>query len=263
MISDGDGLLRALRRLPPAPARVHRARRRDPPLRRATARARRRRSTRCCRARSARSSCPSDAHRLRPRLGIVLGSGLGGLADALTDADPLPVRRARGLPAAERRRPRRHARPSARSTACRSRSSRAASTSTRAATRARCGSRSARSSSSAPRRCCSPTRRARCSAEVGPGPADGDHRPHQPARRQPAHRAQRRRDRPALPEPARRLRPGAARRSCSAAATALDIDARRGRLPRHRRARPSRRRPRSACSAPSARTRSGCLRCPR
>ena len=44
-----------------------------------------------------------------------------------------------------------------------------------------------------------------------PGQPRRHHRPHQPAGLQPAHRPERRRDRPALPEPARRLRPGAAR----------------------------------------------------
>ena len=51
-------LLRAVRRLPPAAARVHRARARRSTCARATARARPRRSRRCCRAPSARSSCP-------------------------------------------------------------------------------------------------------------------------------------------------------------------------------------------------------------
>ena len=48
-------------------------------------------------------------------------------------------------------------------------------------------------------------------AEVGPGRAHGDHRSHQPEQHERAHRPERRRDRPALPEPARRVRPRAAR----------------------------------------------------
>ncbi len=66
---------------------------------------------------------------------------------------------------------------------------------------------------------------------VGPGIADGDQRPHQPARRQPAHRPERRRARPALPEPARRLRPGAARRQGAAAERRWASALGRGRLP--------------------------------
>ena len=99
-------------------------------------------------------------------------------------------------------------------------------------------------------------------AERRPGLADGDRRPHQHARRQPAHRGQRRRRRPALPEPARRLRPGAARLAARGRRGARH-HARRGRLPRHRRARASRPRPRSARSARSAPTPSACRPCPR
>ena len=96
-----------------------------------------------------------------PRLGIVLGSGLGGIADALDRRHRDPVQRSsrasrsRASPATAGRC------SSATSAGCRSRSSRAASTSTRPATRPACASRSARSSSSAPRRCSSPTPPAR------------------------------------------------------------------------------------------------------
>ena len=138
------GLPASLRRLPPAAARVHRARRGDPHLRHNGAR-----QTTTLEALLPRSfgpgSCRGDGG-FPPRLGIILGSGLGGIADALTDAraSPTPSSRAsrsRPSPATAGRC------TSASSTACRWRSSPGASTSTRAATRARCASRSARSSS--------------------------------------------------------------------------------------------------------------------
>ena len=71
--------------------------------------------------------------------------------------------------------------------------------------------------------------------EVGPGPPHGDLRPHQPHRAQPADRPQRRGHRPALPEPGRRLRPGAARRAARQRRRARRRP-RRGRLPRGQRA---------------------------
>ncbi len=67
-------------------------------------------------------------------------------------------------------------------------------------------------------------------AEVGPGPADAHHGPHQPERRERPRGAERRRDRPALPEPARRVRPGAARAPPRGGRGARHR-ARRGRLP--------------------------------
>ena len=256
--------LRAVRRLPPAAARVHRARRRDPPVRRQRRAPDARRSRRCCRAPSARSSCPGERSRASPRAWASSSApASAAIADALTDATAHPVRRARGLPAAERRRPRRDAALRRPRRAARSRSSRAASTSTRAATRAamrvpirtlkQLGAEALLVTNAAG----SLQRRGR------PGPADGDRRPHQPARRQPAHRPQRRRGRPALPEPARRLRPGAARAAAAPPRGAL----RDRRSPRASTspppARPSRPPPRSARSARSARTRSGCLPFPR
>ena len=195
------------------------ARRGDPPLREHAARARRRRSRRCCRAPSARSSCRGEARCRRgfaPRLGIVLGSGLGGLADALDRPDAVPVRASStGFPQPSVAGHGGHARASASSTACRSRSSRAASTSTRAAIPARCAVPVRTLQALGAEALLLTNAAGSLRAEVGPGPPDGDHRPHQPARRQPAHRAQRRRGRPALPEPARRLRPGAARSGCA------------------------------------------------
>ena len=44
---------------------------------------------------------------LRPRIGLVLGSGLGAFADSLTDAAAHPLRRHSRLPAIHRHRPRR------------------------------------------------------------------------------------------------------------------------------------------------------------
>ena len=60
--------------------------------------------------------------------------------------------------------------------------------------------------------------------EVGPGTPDGDLRPHQPHRPQPADRPQRRGDRAALPEPGRRLRPRRCSPSCARAPASSDID---------------------------------------
>ena len=105
--------LRALRRLPPAAARVHAARRRRPPVLGGRRAARRRRSRRCCRCPSDRSSCrhESTASPPAPR-GWASSSapGLGAVADALEDAEVDPLHRAARLPGAERARPRRHAR---------------------------------------------------------------------------------------------------------------------------------------------------------
>ena len=245
------GLLRALRRLPPAAARVHRARRRDPRLRQQ----RRAPDDDARRAAAAllRPGVPARGERstdFAPRLGIVLGSGLGGIADALTDADRAsrtPSSRAsrsrrvaghggtlhlgelNGLPVAvfagpqahlRGRRPGRDAGPDP-----------------------RC------SSSSAPTRCWSPTRRAACGAEVGPGrlmaitdhinllgvnpltgPNDDAVGPRFPSLRDAYD--------PALLRAAARGRGGARDRP------------RRGRLPRHRRPDVRDARRRSGCSAP-------------
>ena len=60
VISDGDDILRAVRRLPPAAARVHRARRGDPPVRPQRRAPDRDPGGAAARARSARSSCPSE-----------------------------------------------------------------------------------------------------------------------------------------------------------------------------------------------------------
>ena len=262
--------LRAVRRLPPAPARVHGAGRGDPPVR-APARARPRPWRRCCPARSARrfrcdgSTARGARPRARgaagtPRLGIVLGSGLGAIADALDGRHPHALRRARGLPGAERRRPRRDA--------LHRHAQRAARRDPRPQARLR-DRRRVRDDRPGPLaqgsgRGGDPAhQRGRFAARgCRPGPADGDQRSHQPAGRQPAHRAQRRGDRPALPEPARRVRPRAARASCRPRPGARR-PARRRRLPRHRRPDVRDARPRSARSAPSARMRSGCLRFPR
>ena len=73
---------------------------------------------------------------LVPELGIVLGSGLGGLADELEDAVADPVRRAAGLAGGHRAGPCRPAAAGQPRRAGRSSCSRAASTCTRATTRA-------------------------------------------------------------------------------------------------------------------------------
>ena len=259
------GLLRALRRLPPAAARVHRARRRDPRLRAAAARARRRRWTRCCRAPSARSSCPSEASTgLQPRAsGSCWARASAGSPTRSRDPTTLPVRRARGLPAPSVAGHGGHAahgraqRPAGRGLRRPQAHLRGRRPGRDAGADPRC------SSSSAPTRCWSPTRRAALSPEVGPGRlmAITDHinllgvnpltGPNDDARR------------PALPEPARRLRPGAAASSCAPRRRALGHRPRRGRLSGHRRPDASRPRRRSGCSGPSAPTRSGCLPCPR
>ncbi len=95
-------LLRALRRLPSAAARVHRPRSRDPRLhvqRRAPDD-----DARGAAAALLRPGVPAAVTALdalagfAPRLGIVLGSGLGGLADALEDATHFPYAELEGFP---------------------------------------------------------------------------------------------------------------------------------------------------------------------
>ena len=144
VISDGEDFCVPVRRLPPAAAGVHRPRRGDPRLheqRHAPDDDARRAA-----AALLRPGVPARVRRLEdfaPRLGIILGSGLGGARGRAHRPRAVPLRRPRRLPAADRRRPRRHRCTWATSAACPSRSSTAASTSTRAAIPARCGSRSA------------------------------------------------------------------------------------------------------------------------
>ena len=211
-----------------------------------------------------RPGVPAHVRRLEdfaPRLGIVLGSGLGGIADALTDAAQFPYAELDGFPQPTRRRPRRDA--------AHGRAQRPAGRDLPGPQAHLRGRRSRRDARPDPRPQAARRRRAAGHQRGGlaarrrrPRPPDGDQRPHQPARRQPAHRAQRRRGRPALPEPARRLRPGAA-----ATAPARRRASSRSTSPRASTspppARPSRPRPRSACSGRSGRMRSGCLPCPR
>ena len=107
-----------------------------------------------------------------PRLGLILGSGLGGLADAAEDA----VRSSTATCPASRS----PASPAtaagwcwAGSAGCRSRSCRAASTSTRAATPARCARRCGRSARRR-RRAAGHQRRRLAARRVAAGLADGD-----------------------------------------------------------------------------------------
>ena len=245
-----------MRRLPPAPARVHRARRGDPPVR-----AQRRASDSTLEALLPRSFGPEFLPERLPRLGIILGSGLGAIADALTDATHTPYAELEGFP-----------QPSVAGhggTLHRARSAGSpvaifqgrkhvyetgdAYGMTRPDPLAQ---GSGRGGDPAHQRRRLAQRRRR------PRPPDGDRRPHQPARRQPAHGPQRRRDRPALPEPAGRLRPRAAREAAEpprAPWTSSSPKASTSPPPAPR----SRPRPRSARSARSAPMRSGCLRFPR
>ena len=103
-----------------------------------------------------------------PPLGLVLGSGLGGLADEAEDALVIPYAEIPGFPVpgvaghsrpAGHRRDRRHG-----ASLC----SRAAAIITSAATRARCSSPSRRSSGSAGARCSSPTPPAACTRDWRP-----------------------------------------------------------------------------------------------
>ena len=50
---------------------------------------------------------PRNCHALRPRIGLVLGSGLGAFADSLTDATRIPYAEIPVVPAIHRHRPRR------------------------------------------------------------------------------------------------------------------------------------------------------------
>ena len=112
---------------------------------RAPARARRRRSRRCCRAPSARSSCRGDARPASPRgWGSCSAPASAGSPTRSTDPTHFPYADLDGFPQPSVAGHGGHAvlrraqRPAGRVLR------RAASTSTRAATRARCGSRSAR-----------------------------------------------------------------------------------------------------------------------
>ena len=149
---------------------------------------------------------------LRPRVGVVLGSGLGAVAEAVSDPTSDRLRRPARLPGAERGGPRRARRCWAASATCRWRCSRAARTCTRAATSSeiRVPVRALRAAGA---EILVLTNAAGSLRRGGrPRRPDADLRPHQPERRERARRAERRRDRPALPEHARRLRPEAARR---------------------------------------------------
>ena len=161
-----------------------------------------------------RRSLTDRAPACAPRVGIVLGSGLGAVADAVAGRHRDRLRRAARLPGARASTGhggQRGARPARRRAGARAAGPRAPLRGRRPRTRS--APRCARCAPPAPRSSCSPTPPARCAPEVGPGslmaisdhinligvnpltgPNDDD-------------------DRPALPEPARRLRPGAARRA--------------------------------------------------
>ena len=261
--------VRAVRRLPPAAARVHAARRAPSTCASAT------RSARTVDPRELlpMSFGPEFLPRMTARrspsgpasaaLGIILGSGLGGLADALEDASRSPTASCPdfpepgvaghggrlvlgtlgGLPVACLQ-GRRHVYEGGDPGAMRAPGARA-------------------QGAPAPRRCSSPTPPARCDADVAARLADGD----QPTTSTCS--ASTRSPGPTTTTSAR------ASRACATPTTrrcaALLRDARRprsgsrcrGRLPRHRTARASRPRPRSARSARSAPTPSACRPCPR
>ena len=116
-----------------------------------------------------------------PRVGVVLGSGLGAVADAVEDPVVVGYEELPGFP-----RPTSRATPGgpcwARSAASRWRSSRAARTCTRAgpSTRSRVPVRALRAAGAEILR--AHQRRRVAAARGRPGAADGDHRPHQPDR---------------------------------------------------------------------------------
>ena len=148
---------------------------------------------------------------LGPRVGVVLGSGLGAFADAVEDAVEIPYGEIPGWPVLHGRRSRRHAGASGRSPACRwlSMSGRAHLYEGHPPAEVVFGVRVLGGWASG--RSCSPTPAARVNAALGRGRSSRS-RPPQPPRRLAARRAERRRARAALPRPDRRLRPGAARR---------------------------------------------------
>ncbi len=255
--------VRAVRRLPPAAARVRRRRRADPPRRhgaRAPHHVARRAAAAVLRPGEPRMSDTARAIQERapgftPRVGLVLGSGLGALVDELADAVDDPLRRHPRLPRRHGRGPRRralarHAR----------RRPRRLLPGPLARLRGDRGERGHHPDPhAAPARRGDPRahqRRRLAAPRGGPRQPRRAHRPHQHAGLQPAHGAQRRRGRPALPEPLRRLRPRAARRPARRRRRARH-DAARRRLPRGHAARASRRPPRSGRSARSAPTSSG------
>ena len=179
----------------------------------------------CCRCRS--TSRPRELARggrgagasargCAPRVGVVLGLGPGRRGRVRGGAGRGRLRGAAGLPAAARGGTRRDGPCSAGSAACRWRCCRAGPTSTRAGTPSRCARRCARCGPPGAEILVLTNAAGSLRPEVGPGPADADHRPHQHERHERAHRPERRRARPALPEPARRLRPGAAERARAA-----------------------------------------------
>ena len=198
----------------------------------------------------------------RPRLGIILGSGLGAVAEALEDAVSIPYTELPGLPGAERRRPRRDAR--ARHAVGRAGRGPAGprGTSTRAATRARCAGRCGRSRRAGAEALFVTNAAGSLRRRGRPGLADGDLRPHQHARRQPADRARTTtRVGPRFPSLRDAYDPELRALLHAPPARSASRSPRASTSPPPARA--SRRPPRSARSARSAPTRSACRRCRR
>ena len=191
--------------------------------------------------------------------------GLGGVADALDGRRRDPLRRPARLPRAGRRGPRRpavarHARRRCRSPCFQGRAH-VYEGGDPAEHRAR---RSARCRRLGAETLVLTNAAGSLRAEIGPGSADGDRRPHQPASastRSPAPTTTRsaRASRACATPTTRQLRARAARGRAASSASTLA----RGRLPRGQRARASRRPPRSARSARSAPTPSACPPSPR
>ena len=124
-----------------------------------------------------------------PRVGVVLGSGLGAVADAVEDPVVIGYDELPGFP-----------RPSVAGhagravlgydrRASRSPCSRAGRTCTKAATPTRCARRCGRCRAAGAEMLVLTNAAGSLRPEVGPGQPDGDHRPHQPDRREPADRA--------------------------------------------------------------------------
>ena len=192
---------------------------------------------------------------IRPRLGLMLGSGLGALADGLEDRVEIPYARPRRLPPRQRRRPRRRARAGPARRAGRGDLRRPLAR--LRADRGRRDHHAGADAQGARRRAAGADQRGGLAALRGrAGQPRRAVRPHQPARLQPAHRPERRQRRAALPQPRAGLRPGAAGAPARRRRRARHRAARR-RLPRGRRARASRPRRRSAPSARWAPTSSG------